>query len=459
MELHTTIAAISTPMAPGGIGIVRISGPEAVAVADRIFRSAKGKTLSQRPTHTLTYGEIFDPATGEAVDECLASVMRGPHTYTGEDICEINCHGGLYVCDRVLRLCLEYGASLAQPGEFTKRAFLNGKMDLSRAEAVIDLISAESGAANRVAVGQLKGQMGRRIQSLREAIIRVCADILVEVEYPEDDAPAIQEQETYITICKIRDKISKLYHSFEAGRAIKEGIQTVIVGKPNVGKSSILNVLAGVDRAIVTSIAGTTRDVLQERIRLGGVMLNVHDTAGIRHAQDEVERIGVERSLELINQGELIFFVVDISRPLDENDEAIMAQLDPARTIVLFNKTDLQTTVDEARILAQFPHTVYLSALRNTGVESLEQMVREMFLQKAQGLEQGEIVTNARQRDCLRRACEDVQRAVDGLDAGYPFDLVTIDLQDAVDDLGQITGQTASEEIIADIFSRFCLGK
>lgn len=459
MELHTTIAAISTPMAPGGIGIVRISGPEAVAVADRIFRSAKGKTLSQRPTHTLTYGEIFDPATGEAVDECLVSVMRGPHTYTGEDICEINCHGGLYVCDRVLRLCLEHGASLAQPGEFTKRAFLNGKMDLSRAEAVIDLISAESGVANRVAVGQLKGQMGRRIQSLREAIIRVCADILVEVEYPEDDAPPIQEQKTYITICKIRDEISKLYHSFEAGRAIKEGIQTVIVGKPNVGKSSILNVLAGVDRAIVTSIAGTTRDVLQERIRLGGVMLNLHDTAGIRHAQDEVERIGVERSLELIDQGELIFFVVDISRPLDENDEAIMAQLDPARTIVLFNKTDLQTTVDEARILSKFPYTVYLSALRNTGVESLEQMVREMFLQKAQGLEQGEIVTNARQRDCLRRACEDVQRAVDGLDAGYPFDLVTIDLQDAVDDLGQITGQTASEEIIADIFSRFCLGK
>lgn len=459
MELHTTIVAISTPLAPGGIGIVRISGPEAVAVADRIFRSPKGKVLTQRPTHTLTYGEIIDPADGETVDECLVSVMRAPHTYTGEDICEINCHGGLYVCDRVLRLCLENGAAMAQPGEFTKRAFLNGKMDLSRAEAVIDLISAESGAANRVAVGQLKGQMGRKIQDLRDRIIRVCADILVEVEYPDEDAPPIQEQRTYITICKIKDEISKLYDSFEAGRAMKEGIQTVIVGKPNVGKSSILNVLAGFDRAIVTNIAGTTRDVLQERIRLGGVMLNLHDTAGIRHADDEVERIGVERSLELIDQGELIFFVVDISRPLDENDEAIMAQLDPARTIVLFNKTDLETTVDEARILAQFPHTVYLSALRNTGVDQLEQMVREMFLQQAQGLQQGEIVTNARQRDCLRRAYDNVASAVDGLEMGYPFDMVTIDLQDAVDDLGQITGQTASEAIITDIFSRFCLGK
>lgn len=459
MQHCTTIAAISTPMAPGGIGIVRISGPEAVAVAERVFRSAKGKTLAQRPTHTLTYGEVVEPATGETVDECLVSVMRAPHTYTGEDICEINCHGGLYVCERVLRLCLEQGAALAQPGEFTKRAFLNGKMDLSRAEAVIDLISAESGAANRVAVGQLKGQMGRRIQALRDAVIRVCADILVEVEYPEEDAPPIQERDMYITICKIRDEISKLYDSFEAGRAIKEGIQTVIVGKPNVGKSSILNGLAGEDRAIVTNIAGTTRDVLQERIRLGGVMLNVHDTAGIRRAEDEVERIGVQRSLQLIDQGELIFFVVDSSRPLDEDDEAIMQKLEPARTIVLFNKTDLHTTAEESRISARFPHIVYLSALRNTGLDALEQMVREMFLQKAQGLEQGEIVTNARQRDCLRRAHADVQRAVDGLDAGYPFDLVTIDLQDAVDDLGQITGQTASEAIIADIFSRFCLGK
>lgn len=459
VEFVTTIAAISTPMAPGGIGIIRLSGPQAIEVADKLFCSPKGKRLSEQKSHTIHYGQIINPESGEMVDDCLVSVMRAPHTYTGEEVCEINCHGGLYVCDRVLKLCLSQGASLAQPGEFTKRAFLNGRMDLSRAEAVIDLISAGSEAANRVAAGQLKGQMGRKIQEMRSQLVRVCADILVEVEYPEDDAPPVEETSMYRTISTIAREIDRLYASFEAGRAIAEGVPTIIVGKPNVGKSSILNLLAGYDKAIVTDIAGTTRDVVQEKIRLGKVILNLHDTAGIRDTGDRVEQLGVERSVELMQQGELIFYVVDSSRPLDDNDKAIMDTLDPGRTIVLFNKSDLPSIVDEEYIKNKFKQFVYLSAVEQTGMEELSSQVEEMFLQSAQGLQQGEIVTNQRQRDCLRRAGEHVNQAITSLDQGFPFDLVTIDLQDAIDALGEITGETASEDIISDIFSRFCLGK
>ncbi|MGI6030009.1 MAG: tRNA uridine-5-carboxymethylaminomethyl(34) synthesis GTPase MnmE [Eubacteriales bacterium] len=456
---NTTIAAISTPFAPGGIGIVRLSGPRSVEVADRLFHSQKGKRLSDRPTHTLTYGSICDPADGQLVDECLVSVMRAPRTYTGEDVCEINCHGGLYVCDKVLRLCLEQGAVLAQPGEFTKRAFLNGRMDLSRAEAVIDLIEAESGGASRNAAAQMGGQMARRITQLREALVRVSADILVEVEYPEEDTPHLAEEETLSRLQELESTLRRLYGSFEAGRAIRDGIQTAIVGRPNVGKSSILNLLAGYDKAIVTDIAGTTRDVVEEKIRLGDVLLRLYDTAGIRSTGDRVEQLGVERSMALLEQAELIFYVVDSSQPLTGEDETLLEKLDPQRTVVLLNKQDLQPAVAREDIPARFQQVVWLSAQDGQGMDRLEQVVRQLCLRGIDGLEQGEIVTNARQRECLLRAHESVQQALTSLGAGMPFDLITIDLQDAIDALGEITGETASEAIIGDIFSRFCLGK
>lgn len=455
---NTTIAAISTPFAPGGIGIVRLSGPRALEVADVLFRSPKGKRLAERPTHTITYGEIMDPAHGQPVDECLASVMRAPHTYTGEDVCELNCHGGLYVCDKVLRLCLENGAVLAQPGEFTKRAFLNGRMDLSKAEAVIDLINAESDSAGRNAAGQLHGRMAEKIGEMRQKLVRISADILVEVEYPEEDTPGLPEQEALESIRQVHKQLLQLYGSFEAGRAIRDGIKTAIVGRPNVGKSSILNLLAGYDKAIVTSIAGTTRDVVEEKIRLGDVLLRLHDTAGIRQTGDVVEQMGVERSLALLRESELVFYVVDSSQPLTGEDRELLARLDPARTVVLLNKQDLPPVVEQEE-LAGFPHVVWLSAKDGEGVHRLEELVRKLFLQGIEGLAQGEIVTNARQRECLLRADQHVNQALEALESGMPFDLITIDLEDAISALGEITGETASESIIGDIFARFCLGK
>ncbi len=455
--MQKTIAAISTPYAPGGIGIIRLSGEGAIEIANKIFKPKKGIKLKDKNTHTITFGEIFDPKTEEIVDECLASVMRAPNTYTGEDICELNCHGGLLLCNRVLALCMENGATLAEGGEFTKRAFLNGKMDLTKAEAVMDLISATNETALAIAATQIGGHMADKLHNLREELIFLCANILVEVEYPEDDPPPLEESISYITLCNILAEVDKIYASFGAGKAIKDGVSTAILGTPNVGKSSILNILAGYEKAIVTDIAGTTRDILEEKVSLGKVNLNLQDTAGIRETTDSVEKIGVERAKSLLEKCDLFYYVLDSSAPLSGTDIEMMELLDPKKTIIILNKTDLFG--ERPEIDDKFIHIVYFSAANRSGLDELKEITEEVVLGEFLNIKNMDIITNQRQKDCLLRAKTALESAKGGLDSGFTFDIVAIDLEDAIGHLGEITGQKASDDIITNIFSRFCLGK
>ena len=458
--MEHTIAAIATGQSAAAIGIVRLSGEECFAVIDKIFTAMDKRKITQRESHTLALGWITDPKTGERVDQVLVSVMRGPNSYTGEDVCEINCHGGLYVMRRILQICLENGAHLAQPGEFSKRAFLNGKIDLTQAEGIIDLIDSGTRASSMAALSQVEGHIGRAIKNLREELIEKLAFILVNIEYPEEeDLQEPTEAQILKDLENIGGRLQSLYDSYEQGRILKDGVSTAIVGSPNVGKSSILNVLAGYERAIVTDIEGTTRDILTEQINLGNIRLNISDTAGIRTSGDTVERIGVEKAIQQIERSELVLFVVDGARPLQENDYVIMERLKEKRVICLINKSDLRKTIDESYILSNFKHVVYFSAATSTGYEALTKTVEEMFACSSQDVWQSEILASARQRNGVHHAILALQQAKGGLEGGFGADIVTIDLQNAIDALGEITGEKASEDVLREIFSRFCLGK
>ncbi len=462
-----TIAAISTGMTNSGIGIVRVSGEEAFQIADRVYR---GKTkLCDADSHTIHYGHIVDG--DETIDEVLVMLMRAPRTFTGEDTVEINCHGGTYVVRRVLETVLKNGADAAQPGEFSKRAFLNGKMDLSQAESVIDLIHSENEYALQSSISQLKGSIKNEINDLRNKIIYHTAFIESALDDPEhisvDGYGSTLKAEAQGIIKRLKDLID----SADDGRVIKEGINTVILGRPNAGKSSLLNVLSGHERAIVTDIAGTTRDILEEQIRLGDLGLNVIDTAGIRQTEDVIEKIGVERAKEYAGKADLIIYVADASRELDEDDCSIIRMTRGKRAIILLNKSDLHTvvTVENMRetvnniygyeMNEEDLHIISVSAKEEYGIRELEDTVKSMFLKADLSFNNQIYITNARQKSALIDAERSMEKVIQSIEAGMPEDFYSIDLMDAYEALGNITGESVGEDLINEIFSKFCMGK
>ena len=461
-----TIAAISTGMTNSGIGIVRISGEEAVLVADRIY---KGKTkLCEVKSHTINYGYIVDRKTSpaekeseEVIDEVLVTVMKAPGTFTGEDTVEINCHGGTFVVKKVLELVLKNGASPAEPGEFTKRAFLNGKMDLSQAEAVIDVINSENEYALQSSVSQLKGSVKKKINDIREKIIYHTAFIETALDDPEHISVDGYSDTLRSSAEEIILELERLIHSADDGRVIKEGIKTVIVGKPNAGKSSLLNVLAGHERAIVTDIEGTTRDVLEETIKLGGLNLNVVDTAGIRQTEDLIEKIGVDKALEYAETADLIIYVVDASRMLDENDEKIIHMIRGKKSIILLNKSDIDTVISAENIKEKVSNIpiISISAKEERGIKDLEDKVKEMFLKGDISFNDQVYISNVRQKNALLEALESMKKVIRSIDDNMPEDFYSIDLMDAYESLGYITGNSVGEDLINEIFSKFCMGK
>ncbi|WP_068985819.1 MULTISPECIES: tRNA uridine-5-carboxymethylaminomethyl(34) synthesis GTPase MnmE [Lysinibacillus] len=457
-----TIAAISTPMGEGAIAIVRLSGDEAVSIADKIFRSPGGKSLTTKATHTIHYGHLVDPKTNEVVEEVMLSLMRGPKTFTREDVVEINCHGGLVSVNRVLKLALTNGARLAEPGEFTKRAFLNGRIDLSQAEAVMDLIRAKTDRAMNVALGQMDGKLSRLINDLRQALLETLAQVEVNIDYPEYDdveemtVPVLVEKCTWV-----RNEIIKLLQTSSQGKILREGLSTVILGRPNVGKSSLLNSLVQENKAIVTDIAGTTRDIIEEYVNVRGVPLRLVDTAGIRETEDIVERIGVERSREALRGADLILFVLNYAEELTAEDERLFETIEAMDYIVIINKTDLPQKIDLARVkeLAGDHRIVTTSLLQEEGITELEEAIAALFFEGQ--IEAGDLtyVSNARHIALLHQAQATVEDALAGAQAGVPVDMVQIDVTRTWEILGEIIGDTVQESLINQLFSQFCLGK
>lgn len=455
-----TIAAISTPMSDGGIGIIRISGEDAFLVADRIYQSkSRNKKLSDQPSHTIHYGYIYDD--GIVIDEVLIMLMRAPRSFTAEDTVEINCHGGIVAMRKVLETVIKNGARPAEPGEFTKRAFLNGRMDLSQAEAVLDVIQAKNEYALKSSVSQLKGAVHRVVCELRKEILYHIAFIESALDDPEhislEGYPESLKSENEGWIYSIQ----RLIDSAEDGRVMSEGIKTVIVGKPNVGKSSLLNILVGEERAIVTDIAGTTRDVLQESVNMKGITLNIADTAGIRDTEDAVERIGVDKAKESAKDADLVIYVTDASVSLDENDEEIINMLKGQKAVVLLNKTDLDTVLSEEILKEKIPgkEIIPISAKENKGIDLLEETLKNMFFEGKLSFNDEVYITNMRHKAALIDACESLRQVESSLAIQMPEDFYSIDLMDAYASLGKITGEEVGEDLINEIFSKFCMGK
>ncbi|MCC8105227.1 MAG: tRNA uridine-5-carboxymethylaminomethyl(34) synthesis GTPase MnmE [Clostridiales bacterium] len=456
-----TIAAISTAMGGSGIGIVRISGSDALRVGDRVFFSPGGKKkLIDQKSHTVHYGYIRDE--GQTVDEVLVMLFFAPRSFTAEDTVEINCHGGVYATKRVLETVLKNGARPAEPGEFTKRAFLNGRIDLTQAESVIDVIQAKNEYALQSSVSQLKGSLSRKVNDLRERILYETAFIESALDDPEHYSLDGYAEGLQIRMEEIQRILQTLIASADSGRIMKEGIQTVILGKPNAGKSSLLNVLAGEERAIVTDIAGTTRDTLEEMISLGGITLNVIDTAGIRSTDDKVEQIGVEKAKIKAESADLILYIADSSRILDENDEAILRILDGKKTIVLLNKSDLSPVItkEDMKVYTQgrFP-VIEVSAKEESGIEALAQLLKKMFYLGEISFNDEVILTNARQKAELVSAAESIRKVLESISMGLPEDFFSIDLMDAYASLGRLIGKEVGEDLVDEIFGRFCMGK
>lgn len=459
-----TIAAIATAMTNSGIGIVRISGEESFDIIDKIYRSKKGdKKLSQAKSHTVHYGYICDG--DKIIDEVMVLILRGPNSYTAEDTVEIDCHGGTLVMKRILETVIKYGARPAEPGEFTKRAFLNGRIDLSQAESVIDVINAKNDFALESSIHQLQGSVKEKIKAIREKIIHEIAFIESALDDPEHISIDGYGQRLSEIVTEISGQIKELLSNSENGELLKEGINTVIIGKPNAGKSSLMNVLVGRERAIVTDIAGTTRDILEEQVNLNGITLNVIDTAGIRDTQDVVEKIGVDKAKEYVEKADLIIYVVDSSTDLDGNDEDIFNLLKERKAIILLNKSDLsQVTSEEnlSQVLAEkgMEHPVIsISAKEQTGIERLEEKIRELFFAGEISFNDEVYITNVRQKSALEASLDSLSMVMQSIENGMPEDFYAIDLMSAYEELGSIIGEAVGEDLVNEIFSKFCMGK
>ncbi|MDE9888882.1 tRNA uridine-5-carboxymethylaminomethyl(34) synthesis GTPase MnmE [Staphylococcus pseudintermedius] len=460
MEQLDTITSISTPMGEGAIGIVRLSGHDAVEIADKLY---KGKhLLKDVPTHTINYGHIIDPETEEVVEEVMVSVLRAPRTFTREDIVEINCHGGILTINRVLELTMTYGARMAEPGEYTKRAFLNGRIDLSQAEAVMDFIRSKTDRASKVAMNQIEGRLSDLIKRQRQSILEILAQVEVNIDYPEyDDVEDATTEFLLERSQEIKQEIQKLLDTGVQGKIMREGLSTVIVGKPNVGKSSMLNNLIQDNKAIVTEVAGTTRDVLEEYVNVRGVPLRLVDTAGIRETEDIVERIGVERSRKALSEADLILFVLNYNEPLTEDDRKLYEVIKNEDAIVIINKTDLEQRLELAEVetmVGDMP-IIQTSMLQQQGIDELEIQIRDLFFGGEVQSQDMTYVSNSRHISLLKQAKNAIQDAIDAAEMGVPMDMVQIDLTRTWEILGEIIGESASEELIDQLFSQFCLGK
>ena len=454
-----TIAAISTAVSSSGIGIVRISGDQAFEIADRVYRSPKGKKkLSEQQSHTVHYGYICDG--DEVLDEVLVVLMRAPRSFTAEDTVEIDCHGGVYAIQRVLEAVIKNGAAPAEPGEFTKRAFLNGRIDLSQAEAVMDLIDSKNEMARKNSMTQLKGGLSDKIKQLREEIIYQIAFIESALDDPEHYSVDGFSDELKDQVEVIINQLNEFLENADNGRILKEGIQTVIVGKPNAGKSSVLNVLLGEERAIVTDIAGTTRDTLEESIQIKGIPLNIIDTAGIRDTNDLIEKIGVDKAKDLLTKADLVLYVVDTSDPLTKDDEEIMELIEDKQTIVLLNKADLDQVVKVSDLKEKgFEQIVQISAKEQTGIEELYQLIQDIFFEGHVSFNDEIYLTNMRHKTEVSEALKSLAMVLQSIEDGMPEDFFSIDLLDAYEHLGFITGESVGEDLVNEIFAEFCMGK
>ncbi|MGL5314803.1 MAG: tRNA uridine-5-carboxymethylaminomethyl(34) synthesis GTPase MnmE [Peptostreptococcaceae bacterium] len=459
MFIDDTIAAIATAPGEGGIGIIRISGERSLEVAQSIFRSMSGKLIKEYNTRTLIYGTIVD--NENTIDEVLLAYMKGPNSYTAEDVIEINCHGGFISVKKILELILSKDVRLAEAGEFTKRAFLNGRIDLSQAEAIIDVIKAKTDMAHEVAQNQLEGSLSNKIKQLRNNVTEVLAHLEVAIDFSEEDVEEITYQTLSEKAEELRKEIKKLYDTAESGKILRDGLKTVIVGKPNVGKSSLLNSILGENRAIVTDIAGTTRDVIEEFVNIKGIPLKIVDTAGIRETEDIVEKIGVEKSRESFNTADLVIMVLDASRELSNEDIDILEKLENKKTIVLLNKTDLEQKIEEDKLL-QYVDTdsiIKISALQHEGIEELHDKIESMVYKGSVKNTSSLVITNSRHKDALLRAYESINDAISAIEQNLPYDFIEVDFKNIWDYLGYINGDTVKEDLLDTIFSNFCIGK
>ncbi|MEI3175969.1 MAG: tRNA uridine-5-carboxymethylaminomethyl(34) synthesis GTPase MnmE [Lachnospiraceae bacterium] len=458
-EQSGTIAAIATAVSSSGIGIVRISGEEALAVLSRIFYPAKKElNVMELPSHTVTYGHIYDGET--MIDEVLVIYMRHPHSYTAEDTVEIDCHGGVYVVKRVLETVLKHGARPAEAGEFTKRAFLNGRIDLSQAEAVMELIESKNEYAMKSSLKQIGGALSEKIKELRKKLIYEIAFIESALDDPEHISLDGYSDRLAGTVRELKEEVAELLRSADNGRLISEGIKTVILGRPNAGKSSVLNLLLGEERAIVTDVAGTTRDTLEEHLNFNGISLNLMDTAGIRKTEDLVEKIGVDRAMEHAKDADLILYVVDSSEPLSAEDEAIISMIREKQAIVLLNKSDLEQKITAEDLWDRTGKQVILfSAKERTGLSELSEAISKMFFSGEVQLHDEIYLNSARQKDALRRAEESLEKVGESIDNRMPEDFYSIDLMDAYEALGSVIGESVEEDLVNEIFSKFCMGK
>ncbi|MEM1486084.1 tRNA uridine-5-carboxymethylaminomethyl(34) synthesis GTPase MnmE [Oscillospiraceae bacterium PP1C4] len=456
MNAISTIAAIATPLGVGGIGIVRISGVDALAVADRMLTTAQYDKISDMQGYTCAYGRVFD-ADGE-IDEAVITVFRAPRSYTGEDVVEIASHGGVYIVNRILRACFENGARLALAGEFTKRAFLNGKLDLTQAEAVSDMISAQGKQAARAALAARDGALYRRIDQISANLIAYAAHLAAWIDYPEEEIVEVNSDELIVNLRACEQDLQKLLASYDTGRVIREGIEVAIVGRPNVGKSTLMNLLTGYTRSIVADLAGTTRDVVSDTIQLGDVVLHLSDTAGIRDSKDPIEQAGVNFAVDRLKQAQLVLAVFDGSRMLDEDDIRVIECCKATTCIALVNKNDLPQQLDMERIQKNFGHVITLSAKMRDGAEQLKEKIQELF-QLGSFDSSSAVLANERQRAGVAAAVTEISEAVDALSTGVSYDAVCVCIENAVDDLLELTGKRASQEVVDQVFSRFCVGK
>ena len=459
MFIDDTIAAIATAPGEGGIGIIRISGEKSLQVANSIFKSISGKKIEEYNTRTLIYGHIVD--NDKVIDEVLVAFMKGPNSYTTEDVIEINCHGGFISVKKILELILSKDVRLADQGEFTKRAFLNGRIDLAQAEAIIDVINAKTDMAHTVAQSQLEGSLSKKIKDLRFNVKEILAQITVSLDFPDEDVEHITYNTLKEKTIALQKEINKLYDTSESGKILRDGLKTVIVGKPNVGKSSLLNAILGENRAIVTDIPGTTRDVIEEFVNIKGIPLKIVDTAGIRETEDVVERIGVEKSREFFSAADLSIVVLDSSRSLDPEDMEILESVQPNKTIVLLNKTDLDRVInlDKIKEYIAEENIIEISALQHEGIEKIHDKIEEMVFAGTVRNSSDLVVTNSRHKDALYKAKQSIEDALNAIESYMPLDFVEVDFKNIWDYLGYINGDTVTEDLLDTIFSNFCIGK
>lgn len=458
----STIAAISTPIGQGGIGIIRISGEKSLEIINKIFKNKRNS--KEFNSYRIKYGHIYDE--NELIDEVLVSYFKAPNSYTGEDVCEINCHGGNLVVKRILEIVIKNGAELAMPGEFTKRAFLNGKLDLSQAEAVMDVINSKSIKENKISMQQLEGYLGRKIAEIKGNIMNILVDIEANIDYPEYDIEEVQRAKINKVLEKAVQDLDSLEKTFDEGKILKEGINTVIIGRPNVGKSSLLNALLKEDRAIVTSVAGTTRDTIEETLTIKGIPLKIVDTAGIRETDDIVEGIGVEKSKKALENADLVLFLLDSTEEISEEDITLLKLVEDKNYIVLINKIDIGTKMNKEQVEQIINNDnekkakiVEISAQKEIGLKELENIIEEMFNLSKIDVNNEIVITNARHKHAINKAKEEMKNVLNSNKMEIPVDMLSIDLQNALQHLGEITGETVSEDVINEIFKKFCLGK